>query len=193
MRPWRRVTFGRSGRCTCPLRVDRPWIYTKRGCSIEPVLAQGTTLVPYSSMAVTRILSDPRHHWTISLDGDGRAQLAKVGVRLGNVPIYKHVRLQVGNSYVAAHRESIMLAVSWTAVGGPPLFPSMEGTLHADPYGPKSTRLTLNARYDAPMGALGSLIDRALMHRLAQSTMDDFVLRLAAALTDELRRKTEGT
>jgi hypothetical protein len=156
------------------------------------VLAQGTTLVPYSSIAVTRILSDPRHHWTISLDGDGQAQLAKVGVRLGNVPIYKHVRLQVGNSRVAAHQESVMLAVSWTVVGGPPLFPSMEGTLHADPYGPQSTRLTLNARYDPPMGALGNLIDRALMHRLAQSTMDDFVLRLVAALTDELRLETEG-
>lgn len=156
------------------------------------MLAQGTTLIPYPSVAVTRVLSDPRHHWTISLDGDGQAQLAKVGVKLGNVPIYKHVRLQVGNSYVAAHRESIMLAVSWTAVGGPPLFPSMEGTLHADPYGPQSTRLTLNARYDPPMGALGSLIDRALMHRLAQSTMDDFVLRLAAALTDQLRPETEG-
>ena len=155
------------------------------------MLAQGTTLIPYSSVAVTRILTDRGHHWTISLDGDGRSQLAKVGVKLGDIPIYKHVRLQVGNSYLAEHRESVMLAVSWTAVGGPPLFPRMEGTLHADPYGSQSTRLTLNARYDPPMGALGRLIDRALMHRLAQSTMDDFVLRLAAALTDELRRDRE--
>jgi hypothetical protein len=156
------------------------------------VLAQGTTLIPYSSLAVTRILTDPRHHWTISLDGDGQAQLAKVGVKLGNVPIYKHVRLQVGRSHVAPNRDSVMLAVSWIAVGGPPLFPSMEGTLHADPYGSQSTRLTLNARYDPPMGALGTLIDRTLMHRLAQSTMDDFVLRLAASLTDELRREKEA-
>jgi hypothetical protein len=155
------------------------------------VLAQGTTLIPYSSMAVTRVLTDPRHPWTISLDGDGQAQLAKVGVKLGNVPIYKHVRLEVGASRVAAHRESVMLAVNWTAAGGPPLFPRMEGTLHADRYGSQSTRLTLNARYDPPMGALGNLIDRALMHRLAQSTMDDFVIRLAASLTDELRRETE--
>jgi hypothetical protein len=155
------------------------------------VLAQGTTLIPYSSMAVTRILTDTRHHWTVSLDGDGEAQLAKVGVKVANVPIYKHVRLQLGSSHLAAHRDSVMVAVSWTAVGGPPLFPSMEGTLHADPYGSQSTRLTLNARYDPPMGALGTLIDRVLMHRLAQSTMDDFVLRLAASLTDALRRESE--
>ena len=157
------------------------------------MLAQGTTLIPYPSMAVTRILTDPRHHWTVSLDGDGKTELAKAGVKVANVPIYKHVRLQLGSSRVAAHRESVMLAVSWTAVGGPPLFPSMEGTLHAEPYGSQSTRLTLNARYDPPMGALGNLIDRAMMHRIAQSTMQDFVLRLAAALTDELRPGTEGS
>ena len=156
------------------------------------MFAQGTTLVPYSSIAVTRILTDPRHHWTISLDGGGQAQLAKVGVKVGNVPVYKHVRLEVGSAYVASHRESVMLAVRWTAVGGPPMFPRMEGTLHADPYGPQSTRLTLNARYDPPMGALGDLIDRALMHRLAQSTMDDFVVRLGAALAEELRPETAG-
>ena len=155
------------------------------------MLAQGTTLIPYSSMAVTRILTDTRHHWTVSLDGDGGAQLAKVGVKVANVPIYKHVRLQLGSSHLAAQRDSVMVAVSWTAVGGPPLFPSMEGTLHADPYGSQSTRLTLNARYDPPMRALGTLIDRVLMHRLAQSTMDDFVHRLAASLTDALRRETE--
>lgn len=157
------------------------------------MLAQGTTLIPYSSIAVTRILADPRHHWTISLDGDGRAQLAKVGVKVANVAIYKHVRLEVGNSHVEAHRDSLMLAVSWTAAGGPPLFPRMEGTLHADPDGIQSTRLTLNARYDPPMGTLGKLLDRALMHRLAQSTMDDFVIRLAASITDELRRETGGS
>jgi hypothetical protein len=41
------------------------------------------------------------------------------------------------------------------------------------------------------MGSLGNMIDRALMHRLAQSTMDDFVFRLAASLADELRRERE--
>jgi hypothetical protein len=174
------------------MRDVRPSSPTQQPVQHRGVLAQGTTLIPYSSTSVTRILTDPRHHWTISLDGGGQTQLAKVGVKLGKVPIYKHVRLEVGESIVATHRESVMMLVSWSAVGGPPLFPRMEGTLHADPHGSQSTRLTLNARYDPPMGALGNLIDRALMHRLAQSTMDDFVLRLATSLTDELRRETVG-
>jgi hypothetical protein len=79
-----------------------------------------------------------------------------------------------------------MLPVSWSAVGGPPIFPMMEGTLHVEPAGPRRTKLTLNARYDPPLGRLGDLIDRAVMHHVAQLTVIDFVERLAEALTSEL-------
>ena len=53
----------------------------------------------------------------------------------------------------------------------------------------ESTRLTLNARYDPPLGKLGELIDRALMHRLAQATIKDFVERLAGRVEAELAPK----
>ena len=152
------------------------------------VFAQSTTLIPYRPLEVARTLTDPRHAWSVPLDGDGGKLLARVGVSIGRLPIYKHVRLDVGVTRIRGMHESVMLPVTWTAVGGPPLFPKMEGTLHVDPYGPESTRLTLNARYDPPMGALGNLVDRALMHRLAQSTMDDFIGRLSAAVTAEVRR-----
>lgn len=79
-----------------------------------------------------------------------------------------------------------MLPVSWEAVGGLPIFPSMEGTVHVEPSGPGSTKLTLNARYDPPLGKLGELVDRAVMHRVAQDTMTDFVERLGQALAAEL-------
>jgi len=62
----------------------------------------------------------------------------------------------------------------------------MEGTLHVKPKGDSLTRLSLNARYDPPLGKLGELIDRALMHRLAQITMQDFTERLARALSSGL-------
>lgn len=112
--------------------------------------------------------------------------LAKVGVSIGPVPVYKHVRLEIGLSSAALLPESVMLPVSWVAIGGPPIFPKMEGTLHAEAEGPELTRLTLNARYDPPMGRVGELIDRAMMHRVAALTMADFVERLARALAAEL-------
>lgn len=152
------------------------------------MLAQATTLIPYRPFDVASALTDTSRRWSVSLDGDGEKLLARVGVSVGGVPIYKHVRLDVGRVRVTSLHESVMLPVTWTAEGGPPLFPKMEGTLHIDPYGSESTRLTLNARYDPPMGALGNLLDRALMHRVAQSTMDDFIGRLSATVTAEIRR-----
>lgn len=112
--------------------------------------------------------------------------LAKVGVSIGRLRVYKHVRLQVGESTATLRPNAVMLPVSWEAIGGPAIFPKMEGTLHAEPEGSQTTKLTLNARYDPPLGGLGGLIDRALMHRVAQNTMNDFVDRLAQTLAHEL-------
>lgn len=156
------------------------------------VLAQATALIPYRSSAVARVLVDRRHPWSVSLDGNGGELLARVGVSIGKVAVYKHVRLEMGAASASTAHDRIMLPVNWSAVGGPPLFPRMEGTFHVDPYGVESTRLTLNARYDPPVGALGALLDRALMHRLAQATMDDFMVRLTAAVTEELRSRADA-
>jgi hypothetical protein len=111
-----------------------------------------------------------------------------VVLRLGQVPIYKYVKLTLGRLPTPVPGDRVMLPVSWEAVGGPPLFPSMEGTLHVSPEGAGETRLTLNARYDPPLGKLGEMLDRALLHRLAQATIEDFVVRLAASLESELAR-----
>jgi hypothetical protein len=51
-----------------------------------------------------------------------------------------------------------------------------------------STRLTLNASYDPPLGKLGGMLDRSVMHRVAQATMNDFLARLAVRLEAELTR-----
>ena len=150
------------------------------------MLAQASTTMPYPSSTVAAALADPAHPWAVSLDTDGRAQLARIGVNIGRVSIYKQVRLEVGASTATLRSESVMLPVSWVALGGPPVFPKMEGTLHVEPDGAGGCKLTLNARYDPPMGKLGVLIDRALMHRIAQATMGDFVERLAGAVASEL-------
>lgn len=128
----------------------------------------------------------PSRPWSVSLEGDGRAHLAKVGVRIGRLPIYKHVRLRIEASTATLRADSVMLPVSWEAAGGPPIFPKMEGTLHIEPNGAEGSRLTLNASYDPPLGKLGELIDRTVMYRIAQATITDFVDRLAAVLTAEL-------
>lgn len=150
------------------------------------MLAQGMATLPYPSEAVAGALASPRHEWSVGLDGDGKKLMAKVGVVVAGIPVYRHVRLQVGAAPELLGDDRIMLPVRWETTGGPPLFPKMEGTLHVEPAGEHETRITLNATYDPPLGRLGALIDRGLMHRLADMTMADFVTRLARGLSDEL-------
>jgi hypothetical protein len=40
----------------------------------------------------------------------------------------------------------------------------------------------MSARYLPPWGALGSAVDRALLHRVAEATVKDFLDRVGAAL-----------
>jgi hypothetical protein len=153
------------------------------------MLAQASATLPYPSAKVAVLLATPDHPWTVSLDGGGDELLARVGVSVGRLSVYKGVRLYVGASSATLRADRVMLPVSWEAVGGPPIFPKMGGTLHVEPQGVGTTRLTLNATYDPPLGKLGRLIDRALMHRVADLTMTDFVERLVRALTVELAAK----
>ncbi len=151
------------------------------------MLAQASTTVSFPPASVASLLSANHRARSVQLDGDGAALLDKVGVKVGGIPIYKHVELKLEWSSAALLADRLMLPVSWVAVGGPPLFPRMEGTLHVEPDAGGSSRITLNARYDPPLGKLGLLVDRVAMHRVAQLTMDDFVKRLACELEDELR------
>ncbi len=153
------------------------------------MFARAAATLDYPADRVAQLLAAPNHPWSVALDGEGGELLARVGITIGRMPIYKHVQLKVGASSATLRPDRVMVPVSWTAVGGPPILPKMEGTLHVEPEGSGTTRLTLNARYDPPFGRLGDLIDRALMHRVAQITMSDFVDRLARALEDELKEK----
>ena len=146
------------------------------------MLAQATTTLPYDSKSVSAALSDPLRPWSVEGGADGRALLEHAGFKIGPLPVYKRVLLRVGWLPGAEPSARLMVPVTWEALGGPPIFPSMQGTLHVAPDGPATTRLTLNASYDPPLGKLGEGMDRVVMHRLAQITMSDFVTRLAAAL-----------
>lgn len=150
------------------------------------MLAQATATLPFASGLVAEALAAPTHPWSVRLDGDGKQLMAKVGVKVVGIPVYKQVRLNVGPSPESVRAGRVMLLVSWETTGGPPVFPKMEGTLHVEPVGPAETRITLNATYDPPLGKLGALLDRGLMHRLATMTMIDFVDRLAEALIQDL-------
>lgn len=150
------------------------------------MFASHSLTVSQPAERVAALLSDPAHPWTVGLDGDGRELLAKVGIEIGGLPLYKHVQLTIRAPSGTEATGKLMLPVGWAVVGGQPVFPGMEGTIHIQPEGAGTCRLVLNASYDPPLGRLGELIDRALMHRVAAATMRDFLERVAARLEAEL-------
>jgi len=63
----------------------------------------------------------------------------------------------------------------WRATGAERLFPHLEADLEVAALGPSRTQLSISARYRPPMGAMGRALDRALLHRVAEATIKDFL------------------
>ena len=58
----------------------------------------------------------------------------------------------------------------------------MDAELELASLGPQLTQLSISGRYQPPMGLVGRTIDKALLSRVAEATIKDFVDRLASAL-----------
>ncbi|MDQ6949964.1 MAG: hypothetical protein M3256_27895 [Actinomycetota bacterium] len=156
------------------------------------MFARYYTYVEFPFEEVSKLLLQPSPQWLAGLDGDsGDELLARVGVRVGRIPIYKHVRLQPEHGRMLRPIK-VIVPLAWKTSGGPPIFPEMHGQLEAEPFGSARTQLTLSANYEPPLGALGEAIDRALLYRLGDATLHDFMARVVdnVRLDLELQHKT---
>jgi hypothetical protein len=70
----------------------------------------------------------------------------------------------------------------WEAAAQPGLFPSLDADLEVAPLGPERTQLAMSARYVPPFRAIGRALDRALLSRVAEATVKDFLDHVGAAL-----------
>jgi hypothetical protein len=139
--------------------------------------------LPISPEEVERALTrDPRlwlpglaeraHHRgdvLLSEVGFGEAVRIKrsVAVELGR-------SVRIGSKFVAPLR--------WAASAGADLFPSLDADLEVAPIRPGRTQLAMNARYVPPFGTVGRVIDRAVLSRVAEATLKDFLDRVADAI-----------
>jgi hypothetical protein len=79
-----------------------------------------------------------------------------------------------------------VLPIRWTAIGVSGLFPALDADLEIAPLGPNTTQLAMSARYVPPLGVLGRAIDRAVLYRVAEATLKDFLDRVAVAMRSQL-------
>lgn len=79
-----------------------------------------------------------------------------------------------------------LLPLSWRSASADGLFPALEADLELAPLGQTRCQLAITGRYVPPLGRLGRATDRALLHRVAEATIKDFVDRVAELLRERV-------
>jgi hypothetical protein len=103
----------------------------------------------------------------------GEKLLTEVGIGPAGHALRKQVQVDFGP--VVRYPSRTSLAMTWRPTGAGALFPALEADLEIGPLGGQRTQLGLNARYRPPLGTVGRAIDRALLHRVAEATVKDFL------------------
>ena len=84
---------------------------------------------------------------------------------------------------LTATSDSAGLALRWEATGpGGGLFPALDADITLAPVGEHATVLALAGTYRPPLGAVGAVLDRAVLYRVASATVRDFLSRVADAI-----------
>jgi hypothetical protein len=115
----------------------------------------------------------------------GEELLVRIGSRQHNVVAAKTVRLHSGTPIW--EQSSIRIPLSWAATGAPHLFPKMTADLTMVPLGDELTQIRFEGVYQPPLGAVGRMLDRVILHRVAELSVKDLVDRIVAILEDDSR------
>jgi hypothetical protein len=143
--------------------------------------------LPYPVATIEPVFTSAPDRWMSALartaDERGERLLTEVGLgsKNGDLPLIgKRVGVTVGAPVRTAQRT--WLPIAWQAAGPSALFPVLDAELEIAPLGRQQTQLALSGSYTPPLGPVGRAIDRALLHRVAEATVKDFVDRVARAL-----------
>ncbi len=80
---------------------------------------------------------------------------------------------------------SVRVPLSWQATHAEHLFPEMYGYLEAFPTTSSATELAIVGEYVPPLGAVGAVVDHAVMHRIAEES----VVELLEAIATEIKER----
>jgi len=99
--------------------------------------------------------------------------------------IAREVELEIGTPEIQGR--GLFYPVRWTAQSAALLFPELDADLVLESTGLHRTAITLQGNYKPPLGTLGRLADRAGLRKVAEMTVANWVERLTAALSREVR------
>lgn len=114
--------------------------------------------------------------------------LGEVGFGEDRRRVSKQIVIELGEAVQLPSKT--LLPMSWQATGAKGLFPVLEADIEVARLGAETTQLSVSARYRPPLGAVGKAIDRALLHRVAEATVKDFLDRVGETLSVGDQAKT---
>jgi hypothetical protein len=120
---------------------------------------------------------------------EGEALRMRIGPGWSAGLVTREVSVNLGPSRVRG--DSVTRSLAWRASELQSLFPLLEGDLELAPIGEDGCRISMAVVYTPPLGGLGARVDRALLHRVAASTVRSFISKVATNLERSLR-PTEG-
>ena len=127
------------------------------------------------------VLRSGPEHWLPGYAVEGDRVTGVLGYQQAGRRIERRVDIEVGPVQRFAY--GVTVRVEWKAARRAELYPELEGHLRLEQGRPSGSRLRVDARYAPPAGQVGAAVDRALMHRVARASVEDFVDRVAAALS----------
>ncbi len=113
----------------------------------------------------------------------GERLLAEVGFGK-RLRVSKRVEISIGTPRRLG--AALYVPISSRATGPSGVFPVLEGDLELAPLGLRRTQLAISASYEPPLDGLGGMADRALLHRVAESTVKDFLDQVGQRLRSPL-------
>ncbi|MEN8113100.1 MAG: hypothetical protein ABFS21_01830 [Actinomycetota bacterium] len=119
--------------------------------------------------------------WAESSYRDGEAIRGRVGPRGEGALVAKTVRMKVGPPVESSDARRIPL--TWEATGTPGLFPKMEAELVVARVDEELTQVKVQGHYEPPLGGFGRMIDKALLHRVAEASTKHLVDRIVEELS----------
>ena len=125
--------------------------------------------------------------WLGPLASDARAEGERLRMRIGvgdngDTVLSKEVHLVV--SQPRESKGELLVSLTWEANQGTWLFPRLDADMGLAPIGDGICQLWLDGTYKPPLGRTGQFLDQALLHRVAESTVRGFLIRVARSLEE---------
>lgn len=150
--------------------------------------------LPTHHERVEAVLTDTPRAWLPGIATEanlhGDRLLAEVGIG-EKVRIARDVTIDLGAPMRLSTKTIIPLR--WTATGVSGLFPSLDADLEIAPLGHDRCQLSMSARYVPPLGSVGRAIDRAVLFRVAEGTIKNFLDQVRDSIIREVGLENEAS